>query len=100
MRSWRILVDEAEVNEVVVVTDYADLFVVQRDPGADPGPTDWEATLVSRERIHLAPGLYELGLRTPGAPRLVGRAHLRFSDGNRHLFRGDAVLEGLAAALG
>lgn len=87
------------MNGVIVLTDYADLFVVQREGDVRPGPTDWEVTVVSSERVHLHPGVYDLRLDTTDDHRLAGRAVLRFSDGNRHLFRGDAELTGLRAAL-
>jgi hypothetical protein len=100
VESWRILVTTASVDGVRVKTDYADLFAVRREGDAIPGPTDWEVTVVTAERVHLPPGVHELRLDTHDAHRVEGRALLRFSDGNRHLFRGDGDPIGLVAALG
>ena len=100
MQSWRIIVDSAAVDGVPIESRYADLFVVQRDGDALPGPTDWEVTVVSADRVHLEPGVHDLRLDTLDEHRVEGRAMLRFSDGSRHLFRGDADPIGLVAALG
>ncbi|HLT17375.1 MAG TPA: hypothetical protein VK007_11795 [Acidimicrobiales bacterium] len=99
MRSWRLLATSVTVDEVAFETSYADVFVVQREGDDRPGPNDWEVTLHSVDRQRLAPGTYALSLRTVEDHTLAGPAILRFSDGQRHLFRGDGTLSGTDAAL-
>ena len=99
MRSWRLLASALAINEVDVEADYADLFVVLRDGDERPGPNDWEATVTTAERQHIRPGTYELRVDTPDGLVLSGHAILRFTDGHRHLFRGDGELGGIDAAL-
>ncbi|HEX4868358.1 MAG TPA: hypothetical protein VFV32_12155 [Acidimicrobiales bacterium] len=99
MRSWRLLASALAINAVDVEVAYADVFVVLREGDAQPGPTDWEATVQTAERQHLAPGSYELRAHTPDGQLLAGVAVLRFSDGQRHLFRGDGPLAGFDAAV-
>jgi hypothetical protein len=94
VRSWRLLASRVFVNEVELLVTYADVFVVQREGDAWPGPNDWEATLRTAAHHHLAPGTYALGVELPDDTTLAGRALLRFSDGTRHLFRGDGDLAG------
>ncbi|MGV3759457.1 MAG: hypothetical protein ACO1PW_07915 [Actinomycetota bacterium] len=99
MRSWRLLATSVQIDDVAVEATYADVFVVHREGEPAPGPNDWEATVSSTERQRLAPGTYTLVVRTADDHELTGRAVLRFSDGHRHLFRGDGHLAGLAAAI-
>lgn len=99
MRSWRLLAAALAINEVDVEVEYADLFVVLRDGDDRPGPNDWEATVSTAERQHIRPGTYELRMDTPDGLVLSGHAILRFTDGRRHLFRGDGELGGVDAAL-
>jgi hypothetical protein len=95
MRSWRVLASALAINEIEVVVDYADVFVVLREGDAVPGPNDWEATVRTAERQHFPPGTYELRVATPDDKALCGHAILRFSDGHQHLFRGDGELGGV-----
>lgn len=99
MRSWRLLATSVLIDDVALDVSYADVFVVHRDGEGAPGPNDWEATVRSTVRQRLAPGTYTLVVRTTDDHELAGHAILRFSDGHRHLFRGDGQLAGLAAAL-
>lgn len=99
MRSWRLLASKLAINEVDVEVAYADVFVVLREGDATPGPNDWEATVRTAERQHLAPGTYELRVDTPDHVVLSGHAMLRFSDGHQHHFRGDGHLGGVEDAL-
>ena len=94
MRSWRVLVEELAIDDVVVPTSYADVFLVVREGAAEPGPNDWEATARTPERTHLRPGRYALRARTAEGHEVAGAALLRFSDGHQHLFHGDGPLEG------
>jgi len=99
MRSWRLLASSLAINEIDVEVAYADLFVVLREGDARPGPNDWEATVRTAEDQHILPGTYELRVETPDGLVLSGHAILRFTDGQRHLFRGDGELGGVDAAL-
>jgi hypothetical protein len=99
MRSWRLLATSVLIDEVAIEVSYADVFVVHREGEGAPGPNDWEATVTSAERQRLAPGTYTLVVRTADDHELTGHAVLRFSDGHRHLFRGDGLLAGLPAAI-
>jgi hypothetical protein len=47
---------------------------------------------------HLRAGEHDLRLEVMDGSVLSGRALLRFSDGTRHLFRGDGRLTGFADA--
>jgi hypothetical protein len=73
---------------------YADVFVVVREGEPGPGPNDWEVTLQTVDDHHLPPGEHDLRLEAMDGSSLSGRALLRFSDGTRHLFRGDGNLAG------
>jgi hypothetical protein len=94
MRSWRVLVDELAIDDVVVTTSYADVFLVVREGEDEPGPNDWEATVRTAGRTHLRPGRYALRAVTAEGHEVAGAALLRFSDGHQHLFRGDGHLAG------
>ena len=85
------------IDDVAVDAGYADIFVVLREGDAVPGPTDWEATLRTDLRQHLPPGRHELRARVEDGLEVHGAAVLRFSDGHRHLFRGDGELDGASA---
>ncbi|HEX6570358.1 MAG TPA: hypothetical protein VF015_14405 [Acidimicrobiales bacterium] len=110
MRSTRVLLDRLSAGavggaedgaEVVLDADaitYADVFVVVREGESGPGPNDWEVTLETCRDQHLRPGEHDLRLETLDGSRLSGRALLRFSDGTRHLFRGDGRLTGFVDA--
>jgi hypothetical protein len=77
---------------------YADVFVVVREGESGPGPNDWEVTLQTSGDHHLTPGEHDLRLEAMDGSVLTGRALLRFSDGTRHLFRGDGRLTGYVDA--
>lgn len=86
--------------EVVLDADaiaYADVFVVVREGEPGPGPNDWEVTVETVGTHHLPPGEHDLRLDAVDGSVLRGRALLRFSDGIRHLFRGDGHLAGFVA---
>jgi hypothetical protein len=99
MRSWRVLIEGLAIDEEVVDTSYADLFVVVREGDLEPGPNDWEATVRTAARRHLRPGRYALRATTADGHPVEGAALLRFSDGHRHLFRGDSPLAGVAVVV-
>jgi hypothetical protein len=99
VQSWRVLLSELSVDGVLVELDYADLFVVVREGADGPADTDWELNLTSRERVHLEPGRHPLHAWSADGHVVEGDAVLRFSDGRRHLFRGDGTLAGVADLL-
>ena len=86
--------DGAEVTFDPDAITYADLFVVVREGETGPGPNDWEVTLQTCGEHHLQPGEHVLRIDAADGSQLQGRALLRFSDGTRHLFRGDGHLTG------
>jgi hypothetical protein len=94
-----VLVDEVLIDGVAVEVAYADVFVVIREDSTAPGPSDWEATVRTPERLNLRPGRHDLQAVTPEGHEVVGSALLRFSDGLQHHFRGDGPLEGVAAVV-
>ena len=99
MRSWRVLLRELAIDDVTVEVAYADVFVVLREGDAEPGPSDWEATIRTDLRQRLPPGRHELRAVTADDLDLRGHALLRFSDGHQHLFRGDGPLAGAATVV-
>lgn len=99
MRSWRVLLRDVAVDGVLVDAAYADVFLVVREPDAVPGPTDWEATVRTQERVGLRPGRHELLAHTADGHEVQGWAVMRFSDGHQHLFRGDGDLLGAGAVV-
>jgi hypothetical protein len=100
MQSWRVLLQHVAIDAVGVDTDYADLFLVVREGTQGPGPNDWEATVRTSSRQHLPPGRYVLQATTADDVDVSGAAVLRFSDGRRHLFRGDGDLAGAQGVTG
>jgi hypothetical protein len=112
VRSTRLLVEEITAEVVGGARDgrrvrfdpdaitYADVFVVVREGETGPGPNDWEVTLQTCLERHLDPGEHELLIDATDGSHLAGRALLRFSDGTRHLFRGDGELSGFVADAG
>jgi len=110
MRSTRLLVGRLSVEVVGGAEDgtrvsidpdaisYADVFVVVREGESLPGPNDWEVTLQTKRAQHLRPGEHDLRIEARDGTLLTGRALLRYSDGTRHLFRGDGRLTGFVEA--
>jgi hypothetical protein len=90
--------DGAETDLDADALTYADVFVVVREGESRPGPNDWEVTLQTTGDHHLVPGEHDLRIEAMDGTVLTGRALLRFSDGTRHLFRGDGRLTGYADA--
>jgi hypothetical protein len=90
--------DGAEVTFDSDAITYADVFVVVREGESGPGPNDWEVTLQTCGEQHLRAGEHDLRLEVMDGSVMSGRALLRFSDGTRHLFRGDGRLTGFADA--
>lgn len=94
MESYRIAVSRVDLDGIPVEVGYADVFVVVREGADAPGPTDWEAQFHTESPMRIAPRRHELAFTVPDGTHLRGAAIVRFSDGRRHLFRGDADLEG------
>jgi hypothetical protein len=106
MRSTRVLVGHVTAGvvggaddgaEMVFDADdlaYGDVFVVVREGEPGPGPNDWEVTLQTSTARRLPAGEHDLRIEALDGSSLAGRALLRFSDGTRHLFRGDGRLTG------
>jgi hypothetical protein len=111
VRSTRLLVEEITAEVVGGARDgaavrfdpdaitYADVFVVVRECEPGPGPNDWEVTLHTCGEHHLRPGEHDLRIDATDGSHMAGRALLRFSDGTRHLFRGDGKLAGFVDEL-
>lgn len=97
MQSYRIVISRADINGVPIEFDYADIFVVVREGATDPGPNDWEAQVRTDQFHRLALARHELALTAPDGSCMRGAAIVRFSDGHRHLFRGDDELSGFGA---
>lgn len=94
METYRILLHHVDVDGIPVEFDYADVFVVVREGRTEPAPTDWEAQLRTDQFHRLAMARHELALTAVDGTCLRGAAIVRFTDGHRHLFRGDDTLSG------
>jgi len=94
VETYRILLSHVDLDGVPVEFDYADVFVVVRDGADAPSSTDWEAQLRTEQFQRITPARHDLALTAPDGTCMRGAAIVRFSDGHRHLFRGDAALEG------
>lgn len=94
MQSYRIVISRADIDGVPVEFDYADVFVVVRDGASEPGPNDWEAQVRTDQYHRLTMARHDLALTAPDGSCMRGAAIVRFSDGHRHLFRGDDDLDG------
>lgn len=95
MEATRYQVQQLKVDGSPLETRYADVYVVVRDGEDGPGPSDWEAQAHGVDHRHIPAGRHHVELRIPGGSVLTGQAIVRFSDGTRHLFRGDGELHGL-----
>lgn len=94
MRSYRILATDVDLDGLPLRAEYADVFVVLRDGSDEVAPTDWECTLRTDQFETVAPARHDLALSIADGTTIRGAAIVRFSDGHRHLFRGDSLLEG------
>ena len=99
MRSIRVLLEAATVGTDVLELDQGHLHVVVREGDEHPGPSDWELLVVTDTTTDVRPGAHRVSVRTVDGHDLAGRALVRFSDGHRHLLRGDGDLGGVAAVL-
>lgn len=94
MESYRILLSHVDIDGMPVDFHYGDVFVVVRDGRDDPAETDWEVQLRTQQFERVRPARHDLALTQADGVCLRGAAIVRFSDGHRHLFRGDATLQG------
>lgn len=94
MRSCRVAIVGCAVDDVDLELRWAELFLVVREGESGPGPTDWEVSATTSSDAGLRPGSYVLRLDLADDHLVSGRAVVRFTDGQRHLFRGDGVLAG------
>ncbi len=94
VETHRILLHHVDVDGLPVEFDYADVYVVVREGRTAPAPTDWEAQVRTNQFERISPGRHDLALTSPDGACLRGSAFVRFSDGHRHLFRGDDDLDG------
>lgn len=94
MESYRIIANAVDLDGAPVDCGYADVFVVVRDGAVGPSATDWEAQVHTDHYLRVAPARHDLAFRIPDGSHLRGAAIVRFSDGHRHLFRGDDDLDG------
>jgi hypothetical protein len=94
VESYRIAVNHVDLDGIPVEFGYADVFVVVREGEEGPGPTDWEAQVHTDQYLQVAPARHDLAFTVPDGTHLRGAAIVRFSDGHRHLFRGDDDLDG------
>jgi hypothetical protein len=100
MRSCRLPIERCEVAAEPLDLGWAQLFLVVRQGDTGPGPNDWEATITTPDGARVPPGSHVLRLELADGTVVSGRALLRFSDGRRHLFRGDGALAGADLVVG
>lgn len=98
MESYRIIAHHVDLDGIPVDVGYADVFVVVRDGADRPAPTDWEAQLHTPHFVSVAMARHDLAFAIPDGTFLRGAAIVRFTDGHRHLFRGDDDLDGFLRA--
>lgn len=99
MRSIKVLLDAASIGATVLLVEQGHLHVVVREGDDRPGPTDWEVMVVTAEPTDIRPGRHLVALDAADGNRVKGEAIVRFSDGHRHLLRGDSPLDGVDAVL-
>lgn len=94
MESYRIIASHVDLDGLPVDIGYADVFVVVREGDEKPGPTDWEAQFHTEHFVTVDLARHDLAFDVPDGTTLRGTAIVRFTDGHRHLFRGDDDLHG------
>ena len=92
--------EAATVGASVLELEQGHLHVVVRPGDERPGPSDWEVLLVTEATTDVHPGTHRVRVLTLDGHDLQGRALVRFSDGHRHLLRGDGDLGGVEHVLG
>lgn len=94
MRSTRVLVTRLAIDDADVAIRYGELFVVVREGETSPGPNDWELSVQGSAVHRLGRGRHHLYIEGADGSVLRGVAVVRFTDGSRHLLRGDGDLAG------
>lgn len=94
MESYRIIASRADVDGAPIEFSYADVFVVLRDGAPFPASTDWEAQIHTDRTVPITQSRHDLSFQIADGSCLRGSAIVRFTDGHRHLFRGDGDLDG------
>lgn len=94
MQATRYLVQRMKVDGIVIETRYADLYVVVREGEDAPATTDWEAQAHGVETRTISAGRHHVEFGIADGTVMSGEAIVRFTDGTRHLFRGDSELAG------
>ena len=94
MESYRIIASHADIDGAPIEFSYADVFVVLRGGAPFPAATDWEAQIHTEGTVSIAQSRHDLAFEIADGTCLRGPAIVRFSDGHRHLFRGDGDLDG------
>lgn len=97
MRSFRIAARRFDLDGMPVRVSSAHVFVVIREDQDGPGDTDWEVNVSTDDLHHVEMRRHDLAVHVPDGTTLRGSAIVRFSDGRRHLFRGDSPLAGFEA---
>lgn len=96
VESYRIIANHVDLDGIPVDVGYADVFVVIRDDEARPARTDWEAQFHTDQHLPVTMARHDLAFAIPDGTFLRGAAIVRFTDGYRHLFRGDDDLDGFS----
>lgn len=99
MRTFRIVASSIDIDGRPVEFDYGDVFVVLRDDGPVPANSDWEVQIRTDQFHPITAARHDLALRAVDGSEVRGAAIVRFSDGHRHLFRGDSPLDGFDAGV-
>lgn len=94
METYRIVLSRADLDGIPVAFEYGDVYVVVREGEDVPGPTDWEVQLRTDRFQRIEMARHDLALTAPDGTCVRGAAIVRFTDGHRHLFRGDDHLDG------
>lgn len=101
MRSFRIVASHIDIDGIPIQFEYGDVFVVLREDGdTEPAPSDWEVQIRTGQFHAVTAARHELALSSVDGSTIRGTAIVRFSDGHRHLFRGDSALDGFDGTAG
>lgn len=88
------MLSHVDLDGMPIRFDYGHVYVVVREGEDGPSPTDWEANITTDDFVPVTAARHDLALTAPDGTCYRGAAIVRFSDGHRHLFRGDAHLDG------
>lgn len=88
------MLSHIDLDGMPVEFGYGHVYVVVREGESVPSATDWEANITTDDFVPITAARHDLALTAPDGSCMRGAAIVRFSDGHRHLFRGDAELQG------